>query len=88
MPYKINEADYQKYVSEMPNNKVDLIWCDIIANLPDHLKKEAKEKGYTLVENANTAERTDMVIEIYGASSQLTNKLKNMNKVVLVKSQA
>lgn len=49
MSYKINEVDYQQFISRVPNNKVDLIWCDIIANLPDNLKKEAKEKGYKLV---------------------------------------
>lgn len=90
MSYRISDKDYSQYVSEQPS-KVDLIWCDIIANLPERLKREAKDKGFSLiseVEVETAKQEVEMNIIIDGASTQLNSKLKNMSRVVMVKRNA
>lgn len=82
--YKIKRSDFDAFVSRERGNKVELIWSDIVINLDEKHRREAKEKGFSLTEAGKYGKtHTKFVLEIPGASKTLQKSLGRLNTVLM-----
>ncbi|MFW5702903.1 MAG: hypothetical protein ACOCXP_02965 [Candidatus Dojkabacteria bacterium] len=84
--YKIKKEEYRNYKKRTGVfNKLDLIWSDILVQLSDQARIEARSGWYELAES-DKDQSGGIVLEIRvpQGSSQLLRELKNVGNRVLV----
>lgn len=89
--YTLTADDYEAFLQKAPANKVLLIWSDIISQIRyEQLKKEAREKGFSLEPNATVKHKRakqGFAINVNEASTELNSEIKKIgNSVVLLNS--
>jgi len=69
--------DYENYLAGDKNTAIHRVWNGLIAQLPDDLKKEALDKGFTLKKEIDKKlELLNLTIEIPNASKELNDKFQ------------
>jgi hypothetical protein len=85
-PRLITQKDYQQYIANKPNNRVELIWASIVSQLSSEiLKKEARSKGFALVPHDSIHE--DGISEAFSmtvpnGSIQLITEFSKLHNIV------
>lgn len=82
----ISQLDYQQYIENLPNNKVQLLWASMVSQLSsEQLKKEARAKGFALVAHPTIKEdgisRT-FTMTVPNGSIALLKELNQLHNVI------
>lgn len=82
----ISTTDYQSYIENKPNNKVELIWASIVSQLSSEiLKREARSKGFALVPHDTIREdgiSKTFSMTVPNGSRQLLSEFNNLHNVI------
>lgn len=87
--YKIDKNEYDNYKSKRSNvfNKLDLIWSDILVQLSDQARMEARTGWYELAEAKDKDSRKGqpvLEIRVPNGSTQLLKELRSVGNRVMV----
>lgn len=73
----ISKAEYYKFLQGKADTEIHKIWREILAQLPENLRKEAESKGFTVKEYDQIMELITIQFVVPNASEELNSALLN-----------